>query len=100
MRVLVQNPDAIKAACDYVKSESGASILSGKIVKGAGVDSRVPFHYEPASVSLVELAIELCDSSLLKTSQAVDEYFLGSTGNANSPSAPYCPWSARPVRVE
>jgi hypothetical protein len=100
LRVLVEDTETIQAACSYVETGTGPSILSGQIVKGAGVDSRVPFHYVPTSVELVDATIELCDSALLRTEAEVDEYFLGSTGNVDSPTAPYCPWSAPPVRVE
>ena len=99
MRVLVNGAGVIDAACNYVRTKSGPAILSGRIVRGAGVDARVPFHYLPDSVALVDMAIELCDSALLRTSAEVEAYFLGSTGRADAPSAPYCPWGARPVRV-
>ncbi|MDP1891536.1 MAG: hypothetical protein Q8K55_11650 [Gemmatimonadaceae bacterium] len=99
MRVLVNGSSIINAACSYVRTRSGPNILAGRIVRGAGVDPRVPFHYLPDSVTLVDLTIELCDSELLRTTEQVDAYFLGSTGRVDSPSAPYCPWGARPVRV-
>lgn len=100
MRVLVRHQETVRAACEYVAMGSGPSILAGRIVRGAGVDPRVPFHYLPDSANLVEVAMELCDSALLRTPAEVDAYFLASTGSADSPSAPYCPWSARPVLVQ
>lgn len=99
MQVLVHGGAVVKAACDYVRSGTGPRIMAGRIVRGAGVDPRVPFHYLPDSVSLVDNAIELCDSRLLRTTAEVDAYFLASTGRVDAPSAPYCPWSARPVHV-
>lgn len=100
LRVLVRNAETIRAACTRATTGTGSAIMSGRIVRGAGVDPRVPFHYVPETVTLADLTIELCDSSLLRTTTAVDEFFLGSTGDVNSPSAPYCPWSAPPVKVE
>lgn len=99
MQVLVHGAAVVKAACDYVRTGTGPRIMAGRIVRGAGVDPRVPFHYLPDSLSLVDNAIELCDSKLLRTTAEVDAYFLASTGRVDAPSAPYCPWSARPVRV-
>ena len=100
MRVLVQGAATIRAACAYVDTQSGPHIMVGRIVRGAGVDPRVPFHYLPDSIALVDAAIELCDSGLLRTPADVDAYFLGSTGRADAPSAPYCLWGAPPVLVE
>ncbi len=99
MRVLVENAETVRAACEYVETGSGPTILAGRIVRGAGVDTRVPFHYLPTSVELVDLTMELCDSSLLRTPEAVDAFFLGSTGAVDAPSAPFCPWGARPIAV-
>lgn len=99
MRVLVNGAGVIGAACNYARTKSGPGILAGRIVRGAGVDARVPFHYLPDSVSLVDFTIELCDSALLRTSEEVEAYFLASTGRSDAPSAPYCPWGARPIRV-
>jgi hypothetical protein len=99
MNVLVRGNATVRAACAYVAGESRANIPSGQIVRGpAPSDPDLPFHYIPESVSLVEVTIELCDSALLKTEEMVEEYFEG-TGNATAESAPYCPWSAEPVRV-
>lgn len=99
MQVLVHGTTVVRAACGYVRTGTGPRIMAGRIVRGAGVDPRVPFHYLPDSVSLVDIAIELCDSKLLRTTADVDAYFLASTGRVDAPSAPYCPWSARPVQV-
>ncbi|CAN5161761.1 hypothetical protein BH23GEM2_BH23GEM2_24800 [soil metagenome] len=58
----------------------------------------MPFHYIPESIQFVQVAIELCDSGLLKTPEAVTAFFQG-TGSDPAGSAPYCPWGARPVNV-
>jgi hypothetical protein len=100
MAVLVNDEATVQAACEYLATRSGAPFPSGPIVKGAGIDPDVPFHWIADSVRLAEAAIELCDGSMMKTAQEVDEYFLGATGSADSPTAPFCPWGARPVRVE
>lgn len=99
MRVLVRDTGTIRAINRYLATGTGGSILSGRIARGAGVDARVPFHYLPDSAALVEVAIELCDSRLLRTPAEVDAYFQGATGRADAVSAQYCPWDARPVSV-
>lgn len=99
MDVLVRGTDKVQAACDFITGRSSANIPSGRILAGsAPSDTRVPFHYIPESVQFVQVAIELCDSALLKTPEAVVAFFQG-TGSDLSGSAPYCPWGARPVYV-
>ena len=99
MDVLVRGTDKVQAACDFITGRSSANIPSGRILAGsAPSDTRVPFHYIPESVQFVQVAIELCDSALLKTPETVAAFFQG-TGSDLSGSAPYCPWGARPVYV-
>ena len=100
MRVMITHGPTIQAAHAYVNTGQGPAIPSGTIVRGAGSDPALPFHYLPESVRLVEVAMELCDGSLMKTVAQLDAYFAGATGNANASSAPFCPWGARPVQVD
>ena len=98
--VLVSDSATIARAESYIATRSGPRMISGRIVKGAGVDTRYPFHFEPESVQLVDLATEVCDGAPMRTVQEVNNYFEGSTGSASSPSAPWCPWSSYPIAVE
>lgn len=99
MDVLVRGSNAVRRACDFIAGRNSANIPSGRIVVGsAPSDPRVPFHYIPESVQFVEAAIELCDSALLRTDEAVVAFFQGTSSDLND-SAPYCPWGARPVYV-
>ncbi len=100
MRVFVQSPAAIQAARDFVRTSTGPRLMSGTIVRGAGADPRFPFHFLPESIALVDTAIELCDGAPMRTPQAVDEFFLGSTGRADAQAATWCPWSSRPIAIE
>jgi len=100
MRVLVCDAAAVAAAQSYVATQTGAHIPSGPIVRGAGADAALPFHFIADSVQLVELAIELCDGRMMRTPGEVNEYFLGATGRTDAQKAPYCPWGARPISVE
>jgi len=99
MLVMVTHEPTIEAARSFVATGVGPSIPSGPIVRGAGSDPRLPFHYVPELVRLVDVAIELCDGRLMKTEAQLNEYFLGSTGNANASGGHFCPWDARPVHV-
>jgi hypothetical protein len=98
--VLITDPATITAAEARVRSGSGPNIPIGPIVRGAGIDSRYPFHFIPDSVRLAEAAIELCDGAPMKTPAEVDAFFLGSTGNPNATQAIWCPWNAYPIAVE
>ncbi len=99
MHVLVRNQTAVRAACNYIAAASTANIPAGRIAVGSGpADPRVPFHYVPETVQFVQVAIELCDSALLRTTAEVEAYFAGTSSDLSG-TAPYCPWAARPVDV-
>lgn len=100
IRVHVTNPVTIGQAEQWLATQTGPKFPIGTIVRGAGVDSRYPFHYVPESVTLTELAIELCDGAPMTTPEAVDDFIEGSTGHRNAPSATWCPWNAFPLGVE
>src|SRR5262245_56455136 len=98
--LLVSDSATIARAESYVATHSGPRMISGQIMKGVGADARYPFHFEPASVQLVDAAIELCDGALMRTAQDVNNHFEASTGRASSASAPWCPWSSFPIAVQ
>ena len=99
IEVLVTDSATIAAAEAYVATKSGPRLVSGQIVKGAGFDTRYPFHFVAASVRLVDFAIEICDGAPMKTAQDVNQFFEWSTGNASSASAQWCPWGSSPLKV-
>ena len=99
LRVLVQSATTIADVEAYLATQEGPRIPAGTIVRGAGIDPRYPFHFLPESVQLVDVAIELCDGSPMRTLAEVDEYMRGATGEANPQSAPWCPWTAYPVGI-
>lgn len=100
LRVQVTNPATIGQAEHWIATQTGPGFPIGTIVRGAGVDSRYPFHYVPESVTLTEAAIELCDGAPMTTPEAVDDFIEGATGDRNAPSATWCPWNAFPLSVE
>jgi hypothetical protein len=99
LRVLLRGAAAIADVEAYLATKDGPRIPAGTIVRGAGLDPRYPFHFLPESVQLVDAAIELCDGRPMRTAAEVDEYMRGSTGDAYPERAPWCPWSAYPVRI-
>jgi hypothetical protein len=100
LRVRVADAATVLEAERVIAGLSEARIPSGPIVRGAGEDPRYPFHFVSGEVRLVEAAMELCDGVPMRTAAEVEEYFLGATGNPRARRAPWCPWSARPLRVE
>ena len=99
LRVLLRGAGAIADVEAYLATQDGPRIPAGTIVRGAGLDPRYPFHFIPESVQIVDAAIELCDGQPMRTPAEVDEYMRGATGDANPERAPWCPWSAYPVRL-
>ncbi|HEY9227740.1 MAG TPA: hypothetical protein VIP11_13880 [Gemmatimonadaceae bacterium] len=99
LRVLITDEATIVAAQSFIEHHTGPSLVSGKIVKGAGTDTRYPFHFVPETVRLVDVATELCDGALMRTEAEVAQFFQGSTGNANSPDAQWCPWGSKPLSI-
>lgn len=100
MRVLVRREATVAAARDFIAGRATANIPIGPIVRGSGVDARWPYHFVPDEVELAEVAMELCDGAPMRTPEAVDEFFLGATGDPSATRATWCPWGAYPVRVE
>lgn len=93
LRVLIGDPATVQAARSFITTSQGPRIPIGRIQRGAGVDSRYPFHFVPGDVRLAELAAEVCDARLMRTTAQVDSFIAGAGDR-------YCPWSAYPKRIE
>jgi hypothetical protein len=100
MRIAISDTAAIRLARQFVTTGQGPKLPIGRIVRGAGIDPRYPFHFEPASVQFADFAIEVCDGAPMRTDSAVVEFMKGSTGEDNPTSATWCPWGAYPVAVK
>lgn len=100
MLVLVTDSATIRHAEDRVATGSGPRMPVGPIVRGAGIDTRYPFRFEPEAVRLADVAIEVCDGRPMKSAAEVNQFFEWSTGNASAPRATWCPWGAKPVAVQ
>jgi hypothetical protein len=97
--IAVTDAATIAAARAFVLNGSGPRLVTGPIVKGVGYDPRFPFHFIPDSVKLADVAIEVCDGAPMHTTAEVEAFFQLSKGNANAPSAQWCPWNSRPIAV-
>ena len=100
MVVYVSDTATISAAERYVANHDGPRLVIGTIVRGAGVDQRFPFQFKSESVRLVDAAIEICDGAPMRTAADVDTFIELSTGNRQSASATWCPWSSYPIKVQ
>ena len=98
LRVEVRDRETLRAAAAYVRTRQGPRMPIGPIVRGAGADSRYPFHFVPGSVRLAEVAMELCDGAPMRTAAEVEAFF-ELAGKAGARETTWCPWSAYPVEV-
>jgi len=99
MRIAISDTAAIRLAREYVNTGQGPKLPIGRIVLGAGLDPRYPFHFEPASVQFADVAMEVCDGAPMRTESAVLEFMRGATGELNPTSATWCPWAGYPIEV-
>jgi hypothetical protein len=93
-RTWTTNPQTIQDLHKLQQGTSTASIPNGRILYGSGrAKHNAPYHWhlDPQDISMVEVAIELCDASLTYVEENVDE-FVGTVGR-------YCPWQARLVEL-
>jgi len=97
--IAVTDAATITAARTFVLNGTGPRLVTGRIAKGVGYDPRFPFHFIPDSVKLAEVATEVCDGAPMHTAAEVAAFFQLSTGDANAPSAQWCPWNSRPIAV-
>lgn len=84
-RVLIRDPALIAQAEDLVGAGQ-EKIVSGRLAQGdGGFNDPWSWHLEPATVELVDVAIELCDGCPSFIEDDPDFWF-DSVGR-------YCPWS-------
>jgi len=92
--VFVTNPATIQQIFDLRDGLSTATIPSGAIRPGPGeADHNLPWswHLDPVDITMVEVAVEVCDGS-----PSIVENDLAGYLNVGR----YCPWSAALVSVE
>lgn len=91
-RVLIRDPARIAEAEDLVGAGQ-RKIVSGRLAPGdGGFNDPWSWHLEPATVELVDIAIELCDGCPSFIEDDPD-YWLNTVGR-------YCPWSTEIVGRE
>ncbi len=101
LKVWITDSASIAAAERYVQTKTGGPrMLTGTIERGYGFDNVHPFRFKPETVRLVDNAIEICDGAPMRSAAEVDQFFEWSTGNRQSTSGTYCPWSSYPIRFE
>lgn len=67
--------------------------ITGKLVRGdGGFNQPWSWHLDPASVSMAEISIEVCDGRPSYVEESLDEW-LATVGDA------YCPWGSRVVAI-
>jgi hypothetical protein len=93
-RVFVTNPATIQQLFDLRDGLSNASIPSGALRTGPGVEGHnAPWswHLDPEDIEMAELAIEACDG----TPSIVEDDLAGYLALGR-----FCPWSATLVEIE
>ena len=100
MRIAITDTAAIRLAREFVNTGTGPKLPIGRIMRGAGLDPRYPFRFEPGSVQFADFAMEVCDGAPMRTDSAVVEFMKGATGELNPTSATWCPWGAYPIAVK
>ena len=67
--------------------------ITGKLVRGdGGFNQPWSWHLDPASVSMAEISIEVCDGRPSYVEESLDEW-LATVGDT------YCPWGSRVVAI-
>lgn len=83
----------ILSALDAWQGRSSANIPAGDLVcEPAAWNCGWPWHQDPATVVLAEMAIEVCDGMPPPTTEACLTFRAGSGGG-------FCPWSAELVEL-
>lgn len=93
--VKVLGRDRIDHARRIVSKEEIARVhVQGKIVKAtAEYNPDWKFHVDPRSLDFFEIAIEVCDASMVYVEGHLDEI-----GGSMLPNCHWCPWASKLVR--
>lgn len=93
--VFVRNSAAVQRLIRIRNGENLGQIPNGRILRGAGAaNHNTPhaWHLDPDDISIVDVAIEVCDGRPSYVDENIAEY-VDVVGR-------YCPWGAKLVRVE
>src|SRR5215472_3016443 len=89
--VRVDHGTSIQRARDALAGRSGPVILTGKVVPVPAFDNPDwRFHVDPITVEFVDLAAEVCDSSIAGVERALSE-----VGGSILPGFRWCLWSTK-----
>ena len=90
--IKVTNPSAY-ADLEARRKSGQIGVISGRIVRGdGGFNTGYSWHLDPATVEVVDLAIEVCDGRPSDLEEDLD-YWADTVKN-------YCPWGAKVVSVQ
>ncbi|HSL69378.1 MAG TPA: hypothetical protein VK864_04010, partial [Longimicrobiales bacterium] len=90
--IKVTNPNAY-ADLEARRKSGQIGVISGRIVRGdGGFNTGYSWHLDPATVEVVDLAIEVCDGRPSDLEEDLD-YWVDTVKN-------YCPWGAKVVSVQ
>jgi hypothetical protein len=91
--IQLTDPGTIAEARDIV-DQGLHKIVIGRIVKStAPYNPRWDFHYNPATVTFADAAIEVCDATTPYVEDHLDE-----AGGPFLPGLYWCPWTGRLIR--
>ncbi|MYS23852.1 hypothetical protein GA0115240_15684 [Streptomyces sp. DvalAA-14] len=89
---LTSTPEIAEAR--EIVNEGLNKIVIGRIVKRAApYNPRWNFHYNPATITFADMAIEVCDATIPYVEDHLDE-----AGGPFLPGLYWCPWTGRLVK--
>jgi hypothetical protein len=92
--IALVDPARIAQARAQLAGTAPPRFVSGIVVRApAAYNPRWSFHLDPATISLVEMAIEVCDAGTSYVEAHLDE-----VGGAFLPGGRWCPWHSRIMR--
>ena len=89
------DPEKIQQALDILSGKEASKVhVMGRIVKRPmPYNSKWEYHLDPASISFLAMAIEVCDADMSYVQDHLDE-----AGGAFLPGAYWCPWNSKLMR--
>jgi hypothetical protein len=98
VRVFATNPETIRTLTEIAAGTKGDMIPNGILADDrpgeSPYDSRWSWHYQPDSLTMAEVTIEVCDATPSYVEDNMDGWFQG------EPTARWCGWSAHLEKLE
>ena len=100
MHVVITDTTTIAAADAFIHSGNGPHMVTGEIVRGAGIDTLYPLKFDPETVRLTDSTATACDVAPMRSTAAVDSLFAVSADTSDATRATWCPSDSRPVAIQ